>query len=124
MRTFSLIAPLALTAALTAVATPAMAEQGPVNSTEFAKSIEHKDLDLTTKQGVSRLDDRIRTRINQLCRNGGRDSASIRLERQCRTSALAAAKPDVRFAIAKANAERVRFAANTSSPAKDATPGA
>lgn len=120
MRTHTLIA---LTS-LAAIATPALASQGPVNSTDFSETVDHKDLDLTTKKGVSRLDDRIRTRINQLCRNGGRDSASIRLERQCRASALAAAKPDVRFAIAKANAERVRFAANTPSPAKDATPGA
>ena len=120
MRTFSLIA---LTA-IAAIATPAAASKGPVNSTEFAETVDYKDLDLTTRNGVSRLDDRIRTRINQLCRNGGRDSASTRLERQCRASALAAAKPDVRFAIAKANAERVRFAANTPSPASDAAPGA
>ena len=120
MRTFSLIA---LTAAA-ALATPALASQGPVNTTDFSASVDYKDLDLTQSKDVSRLDDRIRTRINQLCRNGGRDSASIRLERQCRTSALAAAKPGVRFAVAKANAERVRFAANSSSPASDATPGA
>lgn len=120
MRTFSLIA---LTA-IAAIATPAVASQGPVNSTEFAASVDHDDLDLTTQDGVSRLDDRVRTRINQLCRNGGRDSASIRLERQCRESALEAATPDVRFAIAQANAERVRFATNTATPATDAAPGA
>ncbi|MEM7688192.1 MAG: UrcA family protein [Pseudomonadota bacterium] len=120
MRTFSLIA----LSALAAIAAPAAASQGPVNSTDFSASVEHKDLDLTQRKDVSRLDDRIRTRINQMCRNGGRDSASVRLERQCRASALAAAQPEVRFAVAKANAQRTRFATNTAAPAKDAAPGA
>ena len=111
-------------AAAAALAIPAAASATPVNSPEFEEVIDHKDLDLTTRDGVTRLDDRVRTKINQMCRNGGRDSASIRLERQCHTTALAAAKPGVRFAIAKANAERVRFATNSSSPASDATPGA
>jgi len=124
MRTFILTL-AGLTAAISA---PAIASEGPtngpVNATEFAKSIDHKDLDLTTDKGVSRLDERVRTRINQMCRNGGRDSDSIRLERQCRNSALASAKPGMRFAIAQANADRVRFAVNSSPAASDATPGA
>lgn len=122
MRTFNaLIAPVLAAAA---IAAPAIAADGPVNATEFAETVEHDDLDLTTKKGVTRLDERVRTRINQMCRNGGRDSASIRLERQCRASAMASAKSELRFAEAKANANRARFAANTASPAKDATPGA
>lgn len=122
MRTFTILIAPAFAAA--AIAAPAIAADGPVNATDFAETVEHEDLDLTTREGVSRLDERIRTRINQMCRNGGRDSASIKLERQCRESALAAARPDVRFAIARANAERVRFAANTPAPQSDATPGA
>lgn len=121
MRPTTALITLAFTAAL---ATPAIAAQGPVNETEFAKDVDHSDLDLTTRKGVSVLDDRVRTRIKQMCRNGGRDSASIRLERQCRASALASAKSEVRFAIAKANADRVRLAANTTPKASDAAPGA
>ncbi|EAQ30135.1 hypothetical protein NAP1_05145 [Erythrobacter sp. NAP1] len=112
-------------AAAAALAIPAAASATPVNSTEFEEVIDHKDLDLTTRDGVTRLDDRVRTKINQMCRNGGRDSASIRLERECRSSALAAAQTEVRVAVAQANAERARFAANTSNPASEAaTPGA
>ncbi|MFU7528863.1 UrcA family protein [Qipengyuania sp. ASV99] len=111
----------ALAAALITVPTVVLAS--PINSTEFEATVPHEDLNLSTQQGVSRLDERVRTRIRQLCRNGGRDSASIRLERECRAGAFAAAERQVRFAIAKANADRARFAANSSADGSD-TPGA
>lgn len=100
---------------------PVMAN--PVNATPFETAIAHDDLDLGTNDGVSRLDERVRTKVRQMCRNGGRDGASLRLERECEASALAAAAPAIRVAVANARLDRVRLAANTpASPA--ATPGA
>lgn len=118
MRTSILIAAALIAAPTTAIASP-------VNSTEFEKSVQHDDLDLTTQEGVAVLDQRVRTQIRRACANGGRDSASQRLERECRESALAAAMPDVEFAIAQANVNRPRFAENSSPAASgEATPGA
>lgn len=114
----------ALVAAVTAlIAAPAAANGSPVNSTEFEVSVPHEDLDLSTQQGVSRLDERVRTRIRQMCRNGGRDGASIRLERECRIGAMAQAERGVRLAVAQANANRPRFA-QSSTAAGNTTPGA
>ena len=112
--------PLAIAATL--MLPPAAAIASPVNATEFEAPVAHDDLDLTTSDGVSRLDERVRTKVRQMCATGGRDGASVRLERECRESALAATAPAVRVAIANARLERVRFAQNTpASPA--ATPG-
>lgn len=112
--------PLAIAATLMLAPTAAFAS--PVNATGFEAPVAHDDLDLTTSDGVSRLDERVRTKVRQMCANGGRDGASVRLERECRESALAATAPAVRVAIANARLERVRFAQNTpASPA--ATPG-
>ena len=114
-------APLAV--AIAVMATPASVSAAPVNATEFEAPVVHDDLDLTTREGVARLDERVRTKARQMCANGGRDSASVRLERECRATALAAAAPEIRVAIANARADRVRFAENTpASPV--ATPGA
>lgn len=117
---------LAIAVSATAlIATPAIAS--PANQTDFAATVEYDDLDLATREGVSRLDERIRTRIRQMCANGGRDSASLRLERECRATALASAEDETRVAIANAEARaaNIRFAQNSSSEASDAaTPGA
>jgi UrcA family protein len=114
-------APLAVAIAVMAI--PASAHAAPANATGFDAAIAHDDLDLTTREGVARLDDRVRTKVRQMCVNGGRDSASVRLERECRETALAATAPAIRVAIANARMERLRFAENTpASPA--ATPGA
>lgn len=118
MRSFALVA--AATVAITAAA-PALA--APANSTEFNATVEHDDLDLTTQRGIARLDERVRTTVRRACANGGRDSASIRLERECRNGALAAAETQVRLAIVEANADRPRFASNSTAAVAD-TPGA
>lgn len=103
--------------------TPAVAHASPVNATDFDASVPHDDLDLTTRDGISRLDERVRTKVRQMCANGGRDSASVRLERECRDSALAATAPAIRVAIVNARLDRVRLAlTEAASPA--ATPGA
>lgn len=116
----SLRLPLAIAATL--MLAPVAAQASPINATEFEAPVPHDDLDLTTREGVARLDDRVRTRVRQLCANGGRDGASLRLERECRASALAATTPAVRLAIANARLGTVRFAERTPiSPA--ATPG-
>lgn len=110
----------AIAAALAII--PAAASASPINATEFSETVSHDDLDLTTREGASKLDERVRTRIRQLCQNGGRDGASLRLERECRMSALADAGHKIRVAIANARVDRVRLAQNTTaSPA--ATPG-
>ena len=97
----------------------------PANSTDFSETITHDDLDLTTQAGINRLDDRIRTRINRLCRTDARDSDARRLGRKCRIGALASVEQQVQIAVAQANSQRARLAATTPSPASDVTtPGA
>ena len=97
----------------------------PANSSEFSETVTHDDLDLTTQAGIDRLDDRIRTRINRLCRTGAHDSDARRLQRECRIGALASVEQQVQIAIAQANSQRARLAATTPSPASDVTtPGA
>ena len=115
-----------LTAATAAalVITPAAASASPVNTTEFSEIVVHDDLDLTTGEGVARLDERVRTSVRQLCRTGSRDSASLRLERECQIGALAQAQSEVRLAVAEANANRPRLAATTPTAEGAATPGA
>lgn len=109
-------------AAATLMIATGPAHAAPVNETPFDATINHDDLDLATSEGAARLDERVRIRIRQLCQNGGRDGASLRLERECRMSALADAGHKIRVAIANARVDRVRLAQNTTaSPA--ATPG-
>jgi UrcA family protein len=102
---------------------PAAAIAAPVNATVFEAPVAKHDLDLTTREGIARLDDRVRTRVRQMCSNGALDSVSLRLERECRTSALASTAPAIRVAIATAARDQLRLAQRTSSsPA--VTPGA
>jgi UrcA family protein len=115
-----------ITAAATAatlMALPAAALASPMISNDFEVTVEHEDLDLTTGEGVSRLDERVRTRIRQHCRTGGRDSASQRLERECQVGALAYAEMQVRIAVAEANTDRARLAKNSQARGTT-TPGA
>ena len=98
-------------ASLAFAAAPAAASG--INATDFTAEVEHKDVDLTTQKGVALLDERIKTKIRQKCANGGRDLQSIRLERQCRESALASADRQVRFAVFEAKAAKVRLAQGT-----------
>ncbi|MFL0356653.1 UrcA family protein [Erythrobacter sp. GH1-10] len=95
-------------ASLALVAAPAAASG--IDAKDFTAEVKHNDVDLTTQDGVALLDDRLKTKIRQQCTNGGRDFESIRLERQCRTTALASVQKQVRFAIAKARANKVRLA--------------
>lgn len=119
---------ITIAAASTALfAVPIAASAEPANSTEFSTVVQLADLDLTDHADAARLDERVRTKVRQLCRLGGRDSQSVRLERECREGALAGALPQVRLAIARANAERARYAANEHAPFaanRAATPGA
>lgn len=102
-----------------ALLAPAMAAANPVNPNDFAASVAYDDLDLANPADVSRLDDRVRTKIRQMCQNGGREGVSVRLERECRIGALAATASEVRVAVARAKADAVRLAqAETASPAE------
>ena len=115
---------LILTASLAATTFPSKASAIAMDATEFSETVIYKDIDLTTAEGASRLDDRIRSRINRLCFNGGRDSASRQLERECRIGAIQSAQRQVSNAVALARSERARLAGNIPSPASDAaTPG-
>jgi UrcA family protein len=118
----SLRLPLAIALAAMTL-TPAVAHASPVNATEFDASVAHDDLDLTTRDGISRLDERVRTKVRQMCANGGRDGASLRLERECRETALAATTPAIRVAIVNARLDRIRLA-QTQAASPAATPGA
>ena len=123
MRTIITLA--AASAAL--IAFPAAASAAPGHSTEFDTVVQHDDLDLVDHADAARLDERVRTKVRQLCRIGGRDAETIRLERECRDSALAMALPQVRLAVAEANADRARFASigqPSSTADRAATPGA
>lgn len=114
---------IAATCAILALPAAAFAE--PINQTEFTADVAHDDLDLTTRRGVAQLDERVRTIIRRACANGGRDSASIQLERECRTGAQAAAEQQVRLAVRQAGAQRARLAANPAREAsRSANPGA
>lgn len=113
---------LPLTFAVLMLAAPATLHARTGHATGFEAHVAHDDLDLSTDEGAARLDERVRTKVRQMCRNGGRDGTSVRLERECRETALAATAPAVRMAIANARIERVRLAGmQTASPA--ATPG-
>jgi UrcA family protein len=112
-----------LAVAALALTSPVAVFANPANQTDFEADVPHSDLDLATPDGAARLDERVRTKIRQLCANGGRDGVSLRLERECRETALAATAPAIRVAIANARLDRVRLAAQApSSPA--ATSGA
>ncbi|MEP2736465.1 MAG: UrcA family protein [Erythrobacter sp.] len=89
-------------------ATPLLAESkaAEVPSIEVPTA----DLDLTTKPDVVLLDKRIKLKIRQMCDNNGRDGEDLRLMRQCRSTALANAKPSVRRAIAQAHSRKVYLA--------------
>lgn len=113
--------PVGMAALLLPFAAPANA--GTINQTRFSETIGYADLDLTTRRGVALLEARIETRIRMACRNGGRDGASLRLERECREAALAGAGQQVRLAVAEANAERIRLAERDAASRAD-TPGA
>ncbi|MDJ0641951.1 MAG: UrcA family protein [Erythrobacter sp.] len=100
---------LALITPILAIAASPAAANG-MNATEFSAEVDHRDVDLTTREGVALLDERLKTIIRQNCANGGRDTQSRRLERQCRESALASTGKQVRFAVLEAKARKVRLA--------------
>ena len=100
---------LAIAALATAIiAAPAQANDATSNG--FSIQVPHADLDLTTQEGVSRLDDRVQTRIRQMCRTGSRDQVALKNERACRENARNQAAQSVRLAVAEANADKKRLA--------------
>lgn len=103
---------LATFAASLAISAAPAAASG-INANDFTAEVQHKDIDLTTRDGVALLDERLKTKIRQHCANGGRDLQSLRLERQCRKSALASAEKQVRIAVFEAKAHKVRLALGT-----------
>lgn len=113
MRNFALIlAPLAVLAAPVAAA-----------PSEQHRTIEHADLDLTTKSGVERLDRRIKSQIRGMCETNTPGLGARIFEQKCTATALAEAQTKARIAIAEANANKARLAEAT--PASRSTnPGA
>jgi len=118
---FTAIAGIALAIVPNMLASKAVA--APNSATVFEERVEYHDLDLSTQRGVALLESRIKIRIARLCDSGGRDGASLNLERQCREDARASAAPQVRLAVAQANAERTRLAAKTAAHVPE-NPGA
>lgn len=103
---------------------PTQAKAAPAQSTAFEVTVEYDDLDLTSERGVALLAARIEARVNQRCATGGRDGASLRLERRCREAALASTEEQVLLAVAKANADGIRLAEAERDAASSAhTPG-
>lgn len=100
-----------LAAAMIAIALPAAASANTAPT--FTKQVSLDDLDLTTTAGVALLDQRVKTLIRRECASGGRDRESLRAEEACRAAAYANAENAIRFAVAKANADKVRLAADT-----------
>ncbi|MEQ8771863.1 MAG: UrcA family protein [Erythrobacter sp.] len=123
MKICHLVPAAAILAAVLPHITPVQAAAAPANAEAFSETAKHNDLDLTEREDIARLDARIETRIRRLCTNGGRDFASLRLERECREAARSSAEVQVRLAVAEANTKAVRLAeTNDASPAD--TPGA
>jgi UrcA family protein len=109
-------------AALCAIATPVVAA-AETDEGSFVGRVEIADLDLTTEAGVAKLDQRIRTVIRRECASGGRGLNARRIEQACSAEAYASAKPQIRFVIAKANAERPQVASRPAASTAQ-TPGA
>ena len=115
---------LLFTAALaSAVTLPSAAMASAGGDTRFAEDISYADLDLSTSEGASRLEQRVRDRVRQMCDDGHRDLASRWYQQKCQAMALADTNQKVRIAIASANADRTRMALNTTLSATE-TPGA
>jgi len=111
-----------VTFALALALVPATAYAAPADSTPFETTVAHDDLDLTTPEGAARLEQRVLTKVRRMCALGGRDGTSLRLERECRATALAATAPAIRLAIANARLDQVRLA-QTDGASPAATPG-
>jgi UrcA family protein len=95
IRTMTLIA----AASLAALAAPALAG---TSSDGARTTINVADLDLATTADRARLDTRLRSTINSLCRPGGRALADQVRAQNCRDTALASVAPQVDRAIALA----------------------
>ena len=78
-------------------------------------SVKTSDLDLTTEAGIARLDARVEYAAKAMCASGRRDVASQRIEAECRADVIETNRRIVQLAIAKAKADKVRFAAAATS---------
>jgi len=119
MRIYTFIT--AASAAIVAISSAANAS--PAGTGTFREDVSYADLDLTTREGVARLERRIDSAIDRVCNTGQRDLGSLRFEQDCRQGALAYAKADIRLAVASANADKVRLAEAEEGSSQDA-PGA
>ena len=79
-------------------------------------SVKTSDLDLTTEAGIARLDARVEYAAKAMCSSGRRDVASQRIEAECRSDVIDSNRRMVQLAIAKAKADKVRFAATAANP--------
>ncbi len=89
-----------LAVSLALVGTPALAataEEAPTATVRI------DDLKLTSAKGRETLEARVRTAARALCATGGRSLNDRMMEADCKATALAAAKPQVERAIARAD---------------------
>jgi UrcA family protein len=89
-RTVSALAAAALSTVALA-GSPALAGQVETQSVV----VSFADLNLGQSQGIARLDSRLRIAARQVCDTGNRDIHSLRLESECRASALSSARTEV-----------------------------
>jgi UrcA family protein len=92
--------------ALTCTTAPALAAQQDRVSVEVGV----EDLDLSTARDQNRLDTRINSAAQKVCRSGVGGTAARMIETSCVKAALANAKPQVEVAIASSRGQ-VRIAA-------------
>lgn len=70
-------------------------------------SVATADLDLASPADRARLETRLNSAIDRVCRSAGRDADALRAERLCRVQFRAEAQDRVDVAIAQANATRL-----------------
>jgi UrcA family protein len=86
---------------LTALA--AAADAAPAREVPEVQLVSHADLDLSSTNGRARLEQRVRSAADRLCRDDLRASPEGGyLDRKCFDAAVANALPQVRLAVARA----------------------
>jgi UrcA family protein len=91
----------------------AMAQSTPILDVPITKSVSYGDLDLTSKTGQDKFDQRIKAAVRSVCgEDSPRDMKSYELQQQCKMQAMRHAKKQSEKAIAQQTTSRRMAAAN------------